>query len=929
MNAMHRLLRPCGLWGALFAALLTGCVGARGEPGERGPAGPSGPEGPRGPEGPPGAAPLDSGSDTDASLVGDLSGTVTDSASTPLHGVAVAATPGTARTTTDAQGAFSLTDIAVGPYTLTFHLAGYVDQTAEATVNLSATTRVDVALAAIQEAGAAPVVTVSDQLLVGYATPVTVTAAANGTGPLTYSWTQLSGPTVTLSGTATPTVAFTTQDFATAIGGATAAANARFGPLGINPDQAGNYVLKVTVTDGSGQATSAIAHVNATRPTLGIGTVPVGIPVFLQGDGPLMASTFPQVDGGAPAPQAAWSWTLARVVDSTGAPVTSTAALVNATTQFPSFTPDVVATYVITESVSSQTLYIYAGTWLGEMDTTPVASSNAARCALCHANPAIDQAPELFEPWRGTKHYSALQRELDGQGSASFSEECLSCHSVGYDKTASNNNFANVAPTSGWTFPATLQAGNWTTLIANPTLGPLAGIQCESCHGPQTATSTGPHPNLAPDVVSSRISWSASVCASCHQESPSYYAPAQWSLGKHSDPTLALEAATVEGQGTAAANCGRCHSAQGFAQYASQLLNGVTDVLTLDGGVTAPDGSNTSTTASLTALGLTRAQVEPQVCASCHDPHYATYPSQLRLFDSLPALPNGLTSITGAGAGVVCIACHGTLNGEHTDSVSPALTSFTAPHAATQVDVLYGFNAYFVSELSPSPHLTVGDTCAGCHYALPTAAIAAANQTSNHSFVVDSTLCASCHSNNVDGLAMQAGYEMALGSLEALFASKALAPIAGALSATPGATVLARAYDPTLQLYSTPSPQTANVVISSVPELVDFTWIGTPSSAGLVLHLPAPVSVTWVDALGSPVSTTQVSELTVTLTSLMLPSGTSVFAAPTANAADVQVLYKAYWNLYLLTNDNTRGVHNPGFYTSVIAASVTQLLALP
>jgi hypothetical protein len=61
----------------------------------------------------------------------------------------------------------------------------------------------------------------------------------------------------------------------------------------------------------------------------------------------------------------------------------------------------------------------------------------------------------------------------------------------------------------------------------------------------------------------------------------------------------------------------------------------------------------------------------------------------------------------------------------------------------------------------------------------------------------------------------------------------------------------------------------------------------------------------------------------------MLPSGTSVFAAPTANAADVQVLYKAYWNLYLLTNDNTRGVHNPGFYTSVIAASVTQLLALP
>ena len=192
------------------------------------------------------------------------------------------------------------------------------------------------------------------------------------------------------------------------------------GPLGLNPDEAGNYALQVTVTDGIGQSTSSTVHVNATSPTLGLRNVPVGIPAFLQGDGSSMATTAPLGDAGAAPPQGTWSWTLAKVVDSTGAPVPSTATLMNPTTQFPSFTPDVAATYVITETASNQTLSIYAGTWVGEMDTTPVTTSNAARCALCHANPAIDQATELFAPWRATKHYSALQRELTARGRRAF-----------------------------------------------------------------------------------------------------------------------------------------------------------------------------------------------------------------------------------------------------------------------------------------------------------------------------------------------------------------------------------------------------------------------------------------------------------------------------------------------------------------------------
>jgi hypothetical protein len=72
----------------------------------------------------------------------------------------------------------------------------------------------------------------------------------------------------------------------------------------------------------------------------------------------------------------------------------------------------------------------------------------------------------------------------------------------------------------------------------------------------------------------------------------------------------------------------------------------------------------------------------------------------------------------------------------------------------------------------------------------------------------------------------------------------------------------------------------------------------------------------------------------VPISALRLPpsgSGTQLtpWSAPTASAANVQVLYKAYWNLTLLNNDNTFGVHNPAFFTRVAAGTTAQLGALP
>jgi hypothetical protein len=900
-----------------ITTLLVGLAGCTGADGQRGPvggdgtAGPVGTAGPEGPEGSEGTKGPEGDPATAPEVQSEISGVVTASG-VPMADVSVTAEPGGASAKTDAAGGFKLDKLDVGTYALTFHLEGFLDKTVLVGVSLTGPTTIKVDLATDPEA-AGPTVIVSDQLDAGFSKLVSIKATAEGSGTLKYAWKQLEGPEVALAGTATDTLAFTTEGFAAAMGPSTIE-NARFGALGINPDQAGNYVFELTVADGFGHTTVSTVHVNATRPTPGLRMVPVGIPVYLQGDG---AQAVP--------PQVSWSWT----IDLTKAPG-STATVQNPTSQFPSFKPDVLGDYVLTESVSGKTLKFYAGTWLGAMT-----ANSQGTCGLCHNNAV---APDKFTPWKKTKHYSALQRKLDGEYGQGFKEECLQCHTAGYDKTAQNGGFDDQMSVAGWSFPSTLMAGNYDELLANAKLGQLAGIQCESCHGPQIGSDDSPHSDIANVDGVARISFSSDVCASCHQENPYHYKPEQWAEGKHAEINLALRFATVENRpNSGSAHCGRCHSAQGYTRYVKQLEAGYTGNLTNDSkplDTNVPASNHLATDAELAAFGMTLAEVQPQTCAACHDPHDATNPSQLRVYDSLPALPNGLTQIAGMGTGLVCATCHNSRNGEHTDTASPALSSFSAPHAASQADAVFGFNTYFVNRLNPSPHLAVTDTCAGCHYKAVTASNVEAKQTSNHSFIVDETMCNNCHSALVDGKGLQAAVQMDMNLTRALFAQKALTPIVAALNAAPGATVIFRAYDPVTGLYSSSSSNNSNIVLDQIPTSADFALIGPVpgASAGLVLHLPAPILVQWVDSaganVGAPVS---LAVVTGALASFKLPAGAkpTVYAAPSAVPAQVQVLYKAYWNLFLLTNDNTFGIHNPGFYNTVLAATSAQLKALP
>jgi hypothetical protein len=881
MTALLLVLSACGADGK------QGDPGADGKQGPAGPAGPvgtAGPEGPEGPKGDPGEVPA---------LKNDVTGTV-HAGAVMLEGVSVTAEPGGATAMTNSSGAFTLPALPIGGYLLTFHLEGFLDKTIPASVSLAGPTKLSVDLAADPE-GQGPTITVTDQLVAGFGKPVTVKATATGLGALSYSWEQTAGPTVDLAGNHTDTLSFVTQTFIAAKG-EVAVDNARFGTLGVNPDEAGNYVFALTVKDEVGHVSTMDVHVNAARPTLGHRNVPVGIRVFAQGDGKH-----------ASPPQASWSWTL----DKSAAP-NSAAMLEDAATQFPSFIPDVLGIYTLTETVSGKSLKVYSGTWLGSMG-----DGAQATCKLCHNG---NIAPDKFTPWKKTAHYGALQRKIDGELGQSFKEECLSCHAVGYDKSADNGGFDDLQVGSGWSFPSMLQAGNYDDLMNNAKVGPLAGIQCESCHGPQIGPPNGPHANANNKDASARTSWSSDVCASCHQQNPNSYKPEQWAQGKHANLGLAIEDGTVENRGTAAAHCGRCHTAQGFAQYARQLAQGYTGQLTADGKPAQPGNPapNAATIASLTALGLTKAEVQPQTCAACHDPHDATNPGQLRIYDSVSGLPNGMVAITGAGAGMICAACHNTRNGEHSDFVA-APASYSAPHVAAQADVVYGFNAYYVNRLNPSPHLAVTDTCAGCHYKAVTASNVEAKQTSNHSFKVDNTVCANCHSANIDGEALQAVYHTQLDNLGKAIGGKVKNLLAQALLPQNGGAFTVRGWDPITDYYS--SAAASNVVISTLPLAVDMAEIH--GQVGFILTMPAAIQFPLVTAAGAPAGVLDTDKV-------YLQAGSLKNAAAAAALFPANSDYlKASWNYFLLHGDNTMGVHNPPFYDAVLTATSAKVAALP
>ncbi|MBI5608432.1 MAG: carboxypeptidase regulatory-like domain-containing protein [Deltaproteobacteria bacterium] len=817
-----------------------------------------------------------------ASAKGTINGKVTAAADgSPLAGALVTSNPLSLQVKSGADGTFALTGVPIGAYQLTVSLAGYTTtQINNVGVVALNTTNVGAALAADSKTGGAPAIVVASDLLAGYdanvALKATVTDPDSDAAKLSYQWAQTGGLPVALTNATSNTLTFKTlslpksKTFATPI---------RFGVVGISPDDAGHYTFSLTVKDLQGHSSTANVTVMAAAPGAGLRNVTLGLPVYLQGDATVTS----------------WNWTL----DTTGAPG-STAKLVDATTQFPHFTPDAKGAYVLTETVAKMSLTVYAGSWAGMYNGTEV-------CKACHNNTV---APDPFADWAKTNH---LQGSIDKfnavKGGAYFGQACLECHTVGYSPFVDNGGFDDVQKNNGWVFkPA---AGNWDALQKDhPDLGKLAGVQCENCHGPNnsqghSSSGMGKTTAVVNDLHFARVSMSTAVCAQCHQEGPHHYKPAQWQTSGHANPALA-DRGTFEASGTNAAHCGRCHAAQGFVLYADQLSKGIS------GNLVKADGS-AADEAWLRANGLQRSTVEPQTCQTCHDPHSADHPAQVRLYDNLPVLPNGMTGITGAGTGATCMACHNTRNGEHTDFVA-ATTSTSGPHAPAQTDVLYGFNAYFMPRFTPSKHLAVTDTCAACHVKIPTEAQVAEKETANHAFKPDEKVCVSCHAANVDGKALKGVIAMQMNELGQSIGAAAKVLAAQAIAANGKLVVRANNGN---GLYSSSSSTTYNVDLTDVPTSIEAKYVGT--SFFLWFTMPKAISITWTDN-----TTTSVTQFGVSWTALQTPvagKNAPVIAAGTT-------VFKGIWNMQLLHNDKSNGLHNPTFFSETINATKAAMAAV-
>lgn len=890
------------LAGALALAGCSGDDGPKGDPGQQGDPGAPGEQGEPG---------LSSGT---------LTGVVTSQAGDVLPGITVTTDPLALSATTGADGKYSIADVPAGVYAVTFAGTNVAAKTVSGVAMLagqSITKDATLTYSPIKITFAAPA---SPIFPVGFAKAVEVDANVTGaTGALTYTWT-LTGPTaaaITADAADASKASFTTGTIAAMAAGGKVR-NWRIAPrkglVAISNGQTANmsYVAKLVVSDGKYEQTASLT-VPSSMATAGSPSTPVGVPVIAND----VAATN--------------AWTLEK-------PSGSTSVLEGAATANPSFIPDIPGQYTLKNGASDATpIVVMAATWTGSSES----------CGGCHTllpQARLDNVAAKFREWSNSAHGNHYWRFMEydaagalvwkkdaagnplpapttlvdakgnpvfwvepgrmtlpqfglsnGEGSH-YGESCIGCHAVGFNKLVSNGGFDDQVGADGkpYAYPGSLLHDGGSITAPDPAAWNAipagsrarAGIQCESCHGP-----LGEHRANADPFSMPRSFFDAETCGVCHDRAAKHDRYQLWAQGGHANLELALE----EGPN---ANCGRCHSAQGFIAWAS-----MTDPVT---GAPTPFALRNLDAAPAAAT------VQPITCMACHDPHT----TGLREVESV-AITSGFT-VTGAGAGQLCVVCHSSRRGLRNDGVTLTTSNaYSLPHASAQSDMFFGQNAFFipVAELDGgttiSKHAYVLEgTCVSCHMEPGTAfegltiagVVGAMPQVTNHSFKVNTNVCGKCHES--------AAFEATKTAVEAKLAEVIGMWEVDAKAAIPATYVI------TLSATNT-TPAPATVGAATFTTAPDSVALGAAGQHGMAITLRwnAPITVT---IGGNPVTVgdaTSGATVGVALNAVKAADGTTNVFAPTST------LVKAYWNIGLIEEDQSFGGHNPPFAQRVIAAT--------
>ena len=389
----------------------------------------------------------------------------------------------------------------------------------------------------------------------------------------------------------------------------------------------------------------------------------------------------------------AFTWSI------TSQPTGSTATLIDAPKVGKTFTPQVAGDYVISLKMThaggdtTLTRTITAATYVG-----------ADRCGQCH--------PQAKAAWEKTKHAQALTKKISGFQTGQFQARCISCHSVSSNTsavnvpTAKNGSFWDVAATLGWTFPSNLAQGTWEPVGAGQTpsanaivdgawnidlknstwdqmpagLKAMSNIQCESCHGPGSAHAAGAFAQANKKIGDSLEN---GVCAKCHDDGHYHVRPHEWDKSGHGQVWT-----------RDSASCASCHLGSGYVQSV------------VKGQALTPGSFE---------LGVT------QTCATCHDPHSADNPHQIRVagkvtLNALVPDPAGNHSTTPTsftspdlGTGAMCAQCH---------KLRPTRdVPGTSIHQSHQSEMVFGIGGYHYpgEKYASGSHQHMKDACANCH----------------------------------------------------------------------------------------------------------------------------------------------------------------------------------------------------------------------
>ncbi len=301
-------------------------------------------------------------------------------------------------------------------------------------------------------------------------------------------------------------------------------------------------------------------------------------------------------------------------------------------------------------------------------------------CFLCHSGGEI--APDKSS-WQGTAHAHIFSEGIDGVA-GHYGQNCLSCHTVGYDANtnAVNGGFDDIAKQVGWIFPSVFTNGNWANIQSKyPALANVANIQCENCHGPgseHAVTALQDH-ELSKKFISATTK--SGDCNQCHDAPTHHIKGTEWYSSAHA-------VTTRDPSGPGREGCVICHTSQGFIDR----ISGAATTNTVYG-----------------AIG----------CQTCHEPHGQTTPTNnMHLVRTLASasLMDG-TTVTNAGMGTLCMDCHHARQNATNYVETATASSRFGPHHGPQADMLMGANGVTYGKNIPSSahRDVVADTCVTCH----------------------------------------------------------------------------------------------------------------------------------------------------------------------------------------------------------------------